>query len=114
MIGGREVLAAEPATDEPPAHAPQPRVRAAIAVLMARFPRIDETFILREIDELERHGQPVLVVPLLRDRGKIIHEEAKPWVKRALYLPLLSAAILASNLRALYRHPRRYLRLLGS
>jgi colanic acid/amylovoran biosynthesis glycosyltransferase len=109
-----EVLRAEPTTAAPPVQPAQPRVRAAIAVIMARFPRIDETFILREIDELERHGQPVLVVPLLRGSGKIIHEEAKPWVKRALYLPLLSAAIAASNLRALFRHPRRYLRLLGT
>lgn len=108
-----QALRSDPLTDAPAAQTTPPRVRAAIAVLMTRFPRIDETFILREIDELERHGQPVLVVPLLRGRGKIIHEEARPWVKRALYLPLLSAAIVLSNFRALFRHPRRYLGLLA-
>src|SRR5690242_14669645 len=70
-----------------------PRVRTAIAVLMMRFPRIDETFILREIVELERVGQPVLVVPLLHGDTRVVHEEARPWVKRALYMPLFSAAI---------------------
>lgn len=79
---------------------------------MTRFPQIDETFILREIDELERQGQPVLVVPLLRGQQKVVHEEAKPWVKRALYIPLISPAILASNVKTFLRAPRRYLRLL--
>ena len=101
-------------TESSSSPSPEPRIRTAIAVLMTRFPQIDETFILREIDELERQGQPVLVVPLLRGHQKVVHEEAKPWVKRALYMPLLSPAILASNVRALLRHPRRYLHLLGT
>ncbi|MEA2489446.1 MAG: colanic acid/amylovoran biosynthesis glycosyltransferase, partial [Acidobacteriota bacterium] len=69
----------------------QTKVRAAIGVLVARFPRIDETFILREINELERQGQPVVLIPLLRDYSKVVHEEAKPWLRRALYLPLFSS-----------------------
>ncbi|HUR82779.1 MAG TPA: glycosyltransferase [Thermoanaerobaculia bacterium] len=89
-----------------------PRVRTAIAVLMMRFPRIDETFILREIVELERVGQPVLVVPLLHGDTRVVHEEARPWVKRALYTPLFSAAIAGSNAAMFLRAPLRYLRLL--
>ena len=38
-----------------------PRVRTGIAVLVSSFPRIDETSILREINELERQGQPVVL-----------------------------------------------------
>jgi colanic acid/amylovoran biosynthesis glycosyltransferase len=91
-----------------------PRVRAAIAVLMTRFPRIDETFILREIVELERHGQPVLVVPLLQGDLRVVHEEARPWVKRALYTPFLSPSIARSNVKVFSRDPLRYLRLLFS
>lgn len=91
----------------------EPRVRSAIAVLVTRFPRIDETFILREINELERLGQPVVLVPLLRHSSRVVHEEAKPWLGRALYMPLLSVAILRANLVRLVREPRRYLRLLG-
>lgn len=90
----------------------EPRIRTAIAVLMTRFPQIDETFILREIDELERQGQPVLVVPLLRGQQKVVHDEAKPWVNRALYVPLFSPAVFASNVKAFLRGPLRYLRLL--
>jgi glycosyltransferase involved in cell wall biosynthesis/aminoglycoside phosphotransferase (APT) family kinase protein len=92
----------------------EPRVRTAVAVLMTRFPRIDETFILREIIELERNGQPVVVVPVLREDAPVIHEEAKPWVKRALYTPFVSRDILASNFRALVKSPARYLRVLFS
>lgn len=98
--------------EQPPASTPEPRIRAAIAVLMTRFPQIEETFILREIEELERQGQPVIVVPLLRGHQRVVHEEAKPWVKRAMYLPLFSAAIFFANLKTFTRSPRRYLRLL--
>ncbi|MGZ5440494.1 MAG: glycosyltransferase [Thermoanaerobaculia bacterium] len=90
----------------------RPRVRTAIAVLMTRFPRIDETFILREINELERHGQPVLIVPLLRGDERSVHEEARPWIPRALYTPFLSAATVRSNVTALLRRPLAYLGLL--
>ena len=90
----------------------RPRIRTGIAVIVMRFPRIDETFILREITELERHGQPVLVVPLLPGGERVVHEEAKSWVKRALYTPLLSASIVRSNLKVFLKTPLAYLRLL--
>jgi glycosyltransferase involved in cell wall biosynthesis/aminoglycoside phosphotransferase (APT) family kinase protein len=89
-------------------------VRTAIAVLMTHFPRIDETFILREINELERRGQPVVVVPLVRVFPRVVHEEAKPWVRRAVFTPLLSLAIVRSNLRTLFEKPRAYLRTLAT
>lgn len=88
-------------------------VRNAIAVLVARFPRIDETYILREINELERQGQPVVLIPLLRQHSLVIHEEAKPWLDRALYLPLMSWKILLGNVRVFAAAPGRYLRLLA-
>jgi colanic acid/amylovoran biosynthesis glycosyltransferase len=100
------------ATKAPAASKSEPRVRTAVAVLMTRFPRIDETFILREIIELERNGQPVVVVPVLRDDTPVVHEEAKPWVRRALYTPFLSREIAGSNVRAFFSHPLRYLRVL--
>lgn len=126
MIGSE---VAEPAVETPDRHIRQdgrnevgdatseegqsrPRVRTAIAVLMTRFPRIDETFILREINELERHGQPVLIVPLLRSDERVLHEEARPWIQRALYTPFLSAAIVRSNVTAFLRRPAAYLGLL--
>ena len=51
-----------------------PRIRTAVAMFVARFPRIDEPSVLREMNELERQGQPIVLVPLLRDRSRVIHE----------------------------------------
>ncbi|HUP49725.1 MAG TPA: glycosyltransferase family 4 protein [Thermoanaerobaculia bacterium] len=72
-----------------------------------------ETFILREMIEMERQGQPVRVVPMIRETPPVIHEAAKPWTGRALYTPFLSLSIAAANVRALLKRPLRYLSLLG-
>jgi len=98
---------------EPGSERAEPRVRTTIAVFVSRFPRLDETAILREMNEMERQGQPVLLVPILRGRGKVIHEEAKPWLRRAMYMPLLSFGILVSNARRIAREPHRYFGMIG-
>ena len=82
--------------------------RPVVAVLLSRFPRITETFILREIVEMERQGQPVLLVPMLREDVDVIHEEARPWVARALYTPFVDAEIVRANLRQFLNHPLLY------
>jgi glycosyltransferase involved in cell wall biosynthesis len=96
--------AAAPGTAQP---------RPAVAVLMSRFPTVTETFILREMIEMERQEQPVRLVPMLRDHPPVIHDAAKPWTDRALYTKYLSPAIVAANVRALLRQPARYLSLLA-
>jgi colanic acid/amylovoran biosynthesis glycosyltransferase len=83
-----------------------------LAVLLSRFPSVTETFILREVDELERQGQPVRLVPMLKETPPVVHEAAKPWTSRALYTKYFSPAIAAANARALLRRPLRYLSLL--
>lgn len=89
-----------------------PRTRREVAVLLSRFPLITETFILREIIEMERQGQPVLLVPMIRENPSVVHPEALPWLDRALFTPWFSFAILVANLRALLRKPLVYLRTL--
>lgn len=86
--------------------------RRPMAVVLSRFPSLTETFILREIMEMERQGQPVRLVPLLHDSPPVVHPEALPWIHRALYTPFLSAPIVLENLRALLRRPGLYLGLL--
>jgi len=87
----------------------RPRIRQAVAVLLSRFPRVTETFILREVIEMERQGQPVVLVPLLRESPDVVHDEARPWIERALYTPFMSASILAANIRMLRQRPLPYL-----
>jgi glycosyltransferase involved in cell wall biosynthesis len=88
-------------------------MRPAVAVLMSRFPTVTETFILREMIEMERQSQPVRLVPMLRENPPVVHEEAKPWTSRALYTTYLSGAIVAANLRTLVRRPFTYFPLLA-
>lgn len=91
------------------ARPPRNDARRAVAVLLSRFPAVTETFILREVAEMERQGQPVLLVPLIRDEPDVVHAQAAPWAERALYTPFVSPEILAANLRALRRSPKAYL-----
>lgn len=87
--------------------------RRPIAVGLSRFPTVTETFILREVTEMERQGQPVRLVPLIRERPAVVHEAAKPWIERALFTPWLSPSIVLANLRAFARHPLRYVGFLS-
>jgi len=82
-------------------------LRRPVAVLVSRFPLITETFVLRELIEMEGQGQPVILVPLIREEPEVVHGSALPWVDRALYTPFLSFTIIVCNLRCLVRHPLR-------
>ncbi len=118
----------------PPRHdAP---VRARVAYVLSRFPKLTETFVLFEMKELERQGVAVEIFPLLRARNTgthpegaslwrkarelfckpatnaVMHEEARPYVERAHFTPLLGAGIAWSNLLTFARQPLTYLRTL--
>jgi glycosyltransferase involved in cell wall biosynthesis/O-antigen ligase/aminoglycoside phosphotransferase (APT) family kinase protein len=113
QAGGGSLPLPNRAGAEPGAGTTSPATRRGIAVLLSRFPSVTETFILREVIEMERQGQPVCLMPLLREHPSILHGEARPWVERALYTPFLSLPIVAANLRAMVRHPVRYITLVA-
>ncbi len=93
--------------------------RPPIAVIVSRFPLITETFILREIIEMERQGQPVLLVPMIRERPRVVHEAAKAWVERAVFtpwlfrIPLRTLPLLFRLLIGTLRRPGTLLRTLA-
>jgi len=93
----------------PAAAAPSADDAPTVAYIMSRFPKISETFILTEMLAMEREGVGVEVYPLLREKAKLVHPEAQAVVERAHYLPVLSPAIAASQLRWLREDPRAYL-----
>jgi glycosyltransferase involved in cell wall biosynthesis len=103
-------MTTELASFAPPVERPR---RRTLAVLLSRFPSVTETFILREVIEMERQGQHVRLVPMLKESPPVIHDAAKPWTDRALYTKYVSAAILTANLRALLRSPFKYLSLVA-
>lgn len=81
---------------------------AKIAYIMSRFPHLPETFILREMTELERQGHQVALYPLLVQKQSLVHDEARPWLARARRLPFLSIPVMAANGRSMWRRPLNY------
>jgi colanic acid/amylovoran biosynthesis glycosyltransferase len=101
------------AADAGPAVSDSPAVRRPVAVLVSRFPLITETFILREISELERQGQPVVLVSMIEEHPAVMHPEAVPWHGRAIYTPFFSPKIAGAFGRALTQQWRVLLPLIG-
>lgn len=99
---------AQASTDGPaPQQALTAPPRVGVAVIVSRFPKLTETFILREIDALEKSGLPVTLVPLIRNRETPIHRQARPWLRRALWSSWASGETLRGSWRALRRRPGR-------
>ena len=83
--------------------------RPRLAYVMSRFPHLPETFILREMSELDRQGWSVGLYPLILQKPAVVQPDAVAWTARAIRLPLLSASVVAANVRMLVSRPRRYL-----
>lgn len=79
-----------------------------IAYILSRFPHLPETFILREMIELEKLGWQVELYPLVLQRQPVIHKEAQPWIRRAHAVPWFSVGLLWANLTKFIQQPRRY------
>ena len=79
-----------------------------IAYLVSRFPHLPETFILREMIELERQGWEIALYPLIRQHQAVIHQEARAWLPRARWLPYFSPAVLRANIKQLASDPGRF------
>ena len=85
-----------------------------VAYVMSRFPKISETFILYEMEAVVARGVSVELFPLIRERPAIQHPEAAAWVARAHHAPVLSPAVVASNLALLVGRPWAYLGALAA
>ena len=85
------------------------REPSRVAVLMSRFPKLSETFILEEVLELARSGVAVEVFPLLRERDAVVHPRAARLDRRVHHLRLVSPEVFGAQLWWLRREPRRYL-----
>src|SRR6478672_3095717 len=93
---------------EQPAH-PHSATGLKVAYIMSRFPKLSETFVLYEMLALQQQGVGVEVFPLINERAKVMHEEAKPFAARARYQPMLSWPIIKAQWRFLRKQPRVYL-----
>ncbi|MFN8494891.1 MAG: glycosyltransferase family 4 protein [Caldilineaceae bacterium] len=80
-----------------------------VAYIMSRFPKITETFVLYEMLAMEQQGVQIELYPLQRERTKVMHPEAGPFVERAHFQPHLSLAILLTQFYFLFKQPLTYL-----
>lgn len=84
-----------------------------IAFLFPDFPVLHQTFVLGEVLALRALGMPLVLYSLRRPCPRQQQPEAEVLIPEVRYLPMLSAAILVSNLRVATSTPGRYLRTFG-
>lgn len=84
-----------------------------IGYAVSRFPLTTETFVLREMLELEHRGWEIDLYAIIHERRQLVHPEARDFDNRGQYLQTLHPATLRANAKALARQPRRYASLLG-
>jgi colanic acid/amylovoran biosynthesis glycosyltransferase len=82
-----------------------------VGYVVSRFPKLSETFILREMDALEATGWHLSLYPLITESGGPVHPAAVPWLSRARELPLLSRTAAGATARLLVRRPRQLIGL---
>ncbi|MDH4036236.1 MAG: glycosyltransferase [Candidatus Krumholzibacteria bacterium] len=90
----------------------QPR-RGRVAYVAAGFPKLTETFVLREVMEMERRGIPVSVFSVRpRPKGRL-HADALPFLEKTHYAPWIGLAHFGAFFSLAVRHPLGMLRGLG-
>ena len=91
------------------------RVAGKVAYIMSRFPKLTETFVLYEIIAVEQAGMDVEIMPLQREKTKVMHREAERLVERARFTPfLLSWSLILAHFHFLGRKPGIYLGTIGT
>lgn len=83
----------------------------SVGYIVSRFPKITETFILREILALEEEGFQVELFPLVLVREERLHPEAGRLRDKAHWIGLLSGSLGLAQAYWLTRKPIAYLRL---
>ncbi len=80
-----------------------------VAYIVPRFPKLSETFVLYEMEALRGRGVSVHVFPILPHSEPVHHPEVEGYRARTHSEPLISLAILRSQLYWLGHRPGRYL-----
>lgn len=86
---------------------------ATIAYAVSRFPRITETFILREMIELQRRGWPIDLYSIIHESGEVAHTEARAFEERAHFMRDTKSELIPANLSLMGRSPGLYAHLLA-
>jgi colanic acid/amylovoran biosynthesis glycosyltransferase len=81
-----------------------------MAVIVSRFPKVTETFQLREILTLRALGVPIELFPIIHMPEEGIQDDTAELDRAAHYLRLASLEVIRAQLIWLKRNPRAYLR----
>jgi len=85
-----------------------PPERVHLAYLVSRFPKVTETFILREMVELERNGCRIELFSLVREHQEITHPEMRELKASTYFAWPATRHLLLAQVFWLGRAPRRY------
>src|ERR671916_808351 len=83
-----------------------------VAYLVLEFPKVSETFIVREITELRVLGWNVWIYALWSRSAVTLHAEVIPLLRFLRWRPPWTLDVIAANLLMLIRRPVRYVRTL--
>jgi glycosyltransferase involved in cell wall biosynthesis len=84
-----------------------------LAYLVSRFPLLSETFILREMLQMEARGWPLELFALQHEHPAVRHPQAERLERSANFHELVSGRTVRANARQLVCDPVRYGRLLA-
>jgi glycosyltransferase involved in cell wall biosynthesis len=84
-----------------------------IAYVASEFPRLTETFILREVGEMERRGIAVSLFSIRPRPTGTLHADAKPYLEKTHYAPWFGAAHIAAFFSLCARRPAGVMRGIG-
>lgn len=80
-----------------------------VAYLVLEFPKLSETFVMREIAGLRELGWRTPIYPLWSSNPDLIHPEVQPMLPLVRWRHPLSGATIIANLTMLRRRPQAYL-----
>lgn len=83
-----------------------------IAYMVSLFPKLSETFILRELVALRRRGHGLTVFSLKHVREPIVHPQAEAFVADTVY-PRLGLGMIMAMMRFSLGHPLLLMAILG-
>ena len=81
-----------------------------IGTIVARFPKLTETFIVGELTTLERLGLPIELFTVIHEDASELQADARHLDRRVHHHRLLSGAVLGAVGRWLLRSPSRWAR----
>lgn len=84
-----------------------------VAYLLHRFPYLTETFIVREMHHVRRHGVDLTIYSLLPPKHEVTSPRAAELVQWSRYSRPISLEVLRAQWHFIRRSPLRYLRAYG-